>query len=422
MNIMLRQALIVDPASPFHQQQADIHIKDGVIAAIDAQLDKAPGAQELQLPHLCVSPGWTDIFAQLGDPGYEYKETLQTGTAAAAAGGFTDVFSLPNTAPPVQDRASVAYIVQGSAPLAVSVHPIGAVSKNLEGKELAEMYDMNNSGALAFSDGTAAIQSSGILLKALQYLKAIDGVLIQLPDDKSISAHGLMNESKISTRMGLAGKPAIAEELMISRDIELTKYTGSKLHFTGISTAKGLQLIREAKAAGANITCSVTPHHLYFTEEDLQDYDTNLKVAPPFRTVADREALRQGVLDETIDCIASHHQPHEHDSKIVEFEYARNGMTSLETAFNVVRTALPHLSAEKLVALLTLNPRRIFGMPQAGIAKGSRASLTLFSMEGSQAVNAAKLRSKSANTPFDGKTLAGKVYGIINKGQIIINQ
>ena len=222
--------------------------------------------------------------------------------------------------------------------------------------------------------------------------------------------------------MGLAGKPAIAEELMISRDIELAKYTGSKLHFTGVSTAKGLLLIRAAKAAGANITCSVTPHHLYFTEEDLQDYDTNLKVAPPFRTMADREALRQGVLDGTIDCIASHHQPHERDSKIVEFEYARNGMTSLETAFGVVRTAMPQLSAEKLVALLTLNPRRIFGMPQATIAEGSQASLTLFSMEGSQTVNAAKLRSKSANTPFDGKTLAGKVYGIINKDQIIINQ
>lgn len=421
MNILLRQALVIDPASAFNRQQVDLHLRDGIIQAIGTSLSISD-VPELSIPGLCISPGFADVFTSLCDPGFEYKETLQTGAAAAAAGGYTDIFALPNTAPVVHNRAAIEYLVQGSRFLPVSVHPIGAVSKGLEGKDLAEMYDMRNSGAIAFGDGTTSIQSSGILLKALQYLKAIDAVLIQLPDDKSISAHGLMNEGVVSTRMGLAGKPAIAEELMIARDIELVKYTGGKIHFTGISTAKSIELIRQAKAEGLAVSCSVTPYHLFFTEEDLQGYDTYLKVNPPLRSAADRDALRQGLLDGTIDCIASHHQPHEKDSKIVEFEYARNGMTSLETAFAVVRTAIPQISAEWLAQIFAVQPRAIFGLPQASITENGIASLTLFQMDAAWQVNKGTFKSKSENTPFLGYTLQGRIAGIINKGQVYLNQ
>lgn len=422
MNILIRQAKVLDPASPFYNQLADIRIEQGTIQAIDAQLSSDDIQQVIDVPGLNVAPGFVDLFSYFGDPGYEFKETLETGTAAAAAGGYTEVFALPNTSPVVHNKSAVEYIVQKSRQLPVTVHPIGAISKNLEGKELAEMYDMYHSGAKAFGDGTASVQSSGLLLKALQYLKAVDAVLIQVPDDKSVSAHGLMNESVASTRLGLPGKPAIAEELMILRDLELVRYTGSKIHFTGISTAKGLDLIRTAKEEGLQVTCSVTPYHLFFTEADLDQYDTNLKVNPPLRNTADRDALRRGVLDGSIDCIASHHQPHETDSKVVEFEYARNGMVSLETAFAAVRTALPEISPERLTTLFSTAPRKIFGLQQPLIAKGEQANLSLFAPDTLWTVSAREFKSKSRNSAFAGLQLTGKPIGIIHKDRVILNE
>jgi dihydroorotase len=269
MNLLLRQAKIIDPSSPFHQQQADIFIQDGILKTISPKLD-ITADKIIEAEGLFVSPGWLDVFAHFPDPGFEYKESLQTGANAAAAGGYTDVLLIPNTAPVVHNKSAVEYIVQRSKSFPVNLHPIAAVTKNAEGKELAEMYDMHDSGAIAFGDGNCSIQSSGILLKALQYLRAIDKVLIQLPDDRSISATGLMNEGIISTQLGLPGKPAIAEELMIARDIELAKYTESKIHFTGISTAKSVELIQRAKAEGIRVTCSVTPYHLFSAMRTLQ--------------------------------------------------------------------------------------------------------------------------------------------------------
>src|SRR5215203_1627514 len=350
MDFLIRQARIIDASSPFHLQQADIFIHNGVIRSIGSTLDIAC-ERTIVVEGLIASPGWLDVFAHFPDPGFEHKESLQTGATAAAAGGYTDVLLIPNTAPAIHNKSAVEYVVQRSKSLLVNLHPIGAVTKNAEGKELAEMYDMHQSGAVAFGDGVCSIQSSGILLKALQYLKAIDKVLIQLPDDKSISATGLMNEGIISTQLGLPGKPAIAEELMIARDIELAKYTDSKIHFTGISTANSLTLIKRAKEEGIKVSCSVTPYHLFFCDEDLTGYDTNLKLNPPLRTAGDTDALRKAVLDGLVDCISSHHFPHEKDSKIVEFEYARYGMIGLETSFAVVRTMLPELPLENLVAL-----------------------------------------------------------------------
>ena len=419
MKILIRQAQIIDPTSPFYKQQADILIQDGVFSAIAKNIQQ-DADKIIELDGLSVSPGWTDIFANFCDPGYEYKETLESGAAAAAAGGYTNVMVLPNTAPVVHNKSAVEYLMHKSYQLPITLHPIAAVTKNTEGKELAEMYDMHKSGAVAFSDGLTSIQASGIVLKALQYLKAIDKVLIQIPDDNSVSAVGLMNEGIISTQLGLPGKPAIAEEIMIARDIDLNRYTGSRIHFTGISTAKSVALIKQAKEEGVQVTCSVTPHHLFFCDKDLQTYDTNLKVFPPLRTSFDRDALRKGVDEGVIDCIATHHSPHEKDSKVVEFEYSKYGMIGLETSFAIVKTAMPHLTAEKLVALFSTNPRQIFGLPSATIKENEKVCITLFN-ENEQWVVSNKSKSKSANTPFVGMEVKGKPIGTIHKDRLNLN-
>lgn len=420
MNILVRQVRINDPASPFHQQTADVLIANGIIANVQPRLS-VTADQVLEADNLHLSPGWVDIFANFCDPGYEYKETLETGAMAAAAGGFTDVLIVPNTAPVVHNKAGVEYAIQKNYRSPVTIHPIGAVTKNTEGKDLAEMYDMHQSGAVAFSDGTNSIQSSGVLLKALQYVQAIDKTIIQLPDDKAIQPHGLMNEGIISTQLGLAGKPAIAEEVMIARDIELVKYTGSKIHFTGISTQKSVALIKAAKQQGLNVSCSVTPYHLYYCDEDIANYNTNLKVNPPLRTKKDREALRTAVLDGTIDCIASHHMPQDTDSKMVEFEYAKYGMIGLQTSFAVVKTCLPQISVEQLMDVFYINPRRIFDLPTPGIQLQQPARLTLWQPDVKWTVQNSQLFSKSKNTPFMGAELTGRPFGIINQDKLFLN-
>jgi len=419
MKILIKQAKIVDPSSPFNGQLTSVFIDNGIITAIGGP--DAAADQVIDEPGMHLSPGWTDLFAHFGDPGYEFKETLETGTAAAAAGGYTDVLVIPNTSPVLHNKAGVEYIVQKSKMLPVSVHPIGAVTRNAEGKELAEMYDMRASGAAAFGDGTYGIQSAGLLVKALQYIKTFDGLLIQLPDDKSINPHGLMNEGIVSTQMGLPGKPAMAEELIVARDIKLARYADSRLHFTGISSRKSIEYIKRGKESGAAISCSVTPYHLFFTDEDLQGYDTNLKVNLPVRTSEDRAALRQAVLDGTIDAIATHHLPHEYDSKVLEFEYAKFGMIGLETAFAVLNTAVPEAGAEKWVQLLSIQPRQLLGLPVPGIAEGSVASLTLFDPARKWTVAQKDIRSRSKNSPFIGKELTGRVIGIINKDRVVLN-
>jgi dihydroorotase len=418
MEILLRQVKIIDPSSPFHQQTKDILVKNGVIEEV-GEINNST-VQPLNIPGLHVSTGWLDVFSNFCDPGFEYKETLQTGATAAAAGGYTSVMVLPNTSPVVHNKAGIEYIVQRSRDFVVNIHPIAAITKNTEGKELAEMYDMHQSGAVAFSDGTNPIQSSGLLVKALQYLKAIDKVVIQLPDDKSISPSGLVNEGIISTQLGLPAKPAIAEEVIIARDIELVRYTNSKIHFTGISTAKSVELIKQAKKDGLSVTCSVTPYHLCFTDEDLIQYDTNLKVNPPLRTKEDLAALKQAVLDGTIDCIATNHLPQDIDHKIVEFEYAHFGMVGLETSFAAIRTYFPELALEKLIELLSNKPRSIFDLPVASINKKSEASLTLFLPDAKWTVN--DLHSKSKNSPFSGRELTGRAIGVINKDKVFLNQ
>jgi dihydroorotase len=421
MKILIRKAHIIDPSSPFHDSVQDILIENNIISEIGTGIN-ANADQVIDLPSggLYISPGWIDVFANFNDPGYEFKETLDSGAEAAAAGGFTHVFVTPNTKPAIDSKSQVEYIKRKSAYLPVNIHPIGAITRNTEGKELAEMYDMHASGSIAFSDGVNSIQSSGLLLKALQYVKAFDGVVIQVPDDKTVGTYGLMNEGVISTRLGLPGKPAMAEELMVARDLKLARYAGSKVHFTGISSAKSLEYVHRSKQGGIEVTASVTPYHLYFIDEDLQDYDTNLKVLPPLRADRDRQALREAVRNDVFDCIATHHQPHEWDSKTCEFEQARFGMIGLETCFGVMRST--GISTEKFVQLAAHNPRRIFGLPPATIRLHEKADLTMFLPDETYTLEERHIRSKSKNTPFMGKQLTGRVIGIINGDKLFLNQ
>jgi dihydroorotase len=418
MKVLIKQAQVIDPLSPANGTVQDIFIESGTIRDIQPELN--PEADELiSGNNISVSPGWVDLFANFADPGYEYKETLQTGSAAAAAGGYTDVFVIPNTKPVIDAKSQVEYICHKSASLPVNIHPIGAISKNCEGKELAEMIDMRSSGAVAFSDGLNPVQSAGVLLKALQYVKAFDGVVIQIPDDKTVGANGLVHEGIVSTRLGLPGKPMMAEELLVARDIKLARYAESRIHFTGVSSPKSLEYIRRAKAAGIQVTCSVTPYHLFFSDEELVQYDTNLKVYPPLRTKNDIVSLKQAVEDGTVDCIATHHLPHEYDSKILEFEYAKYGMIGLETSYSVLKTIFPEMNESRIVELLSTNARKIFGLETASVSTNAKASLTIFDPNGSVTVDAKNIKSKSRNTAFMGTNLKGKVIGIVNKDQIV---
>jgi dihydroorotase len=405
MSILIRQATIADPRSLLNGQKVDILIKNGLIEQIAPTIE-AESAETISANDLVVTPGFTDIFSHFADPGMEHKETLESGAAAALRGGYTRVFTVPNTKPVVHNKSQVEYVVQKSKHLPVEILPIGAISHNCEGKDLAEMHDMHASGAIAFSDGLQPVQNSQVLLKALLYVKAFDGIVIQMPDEHNLSRTGLINEGIISTSLGLPGKPSIAETLMLARDIELLRYTGSKLHVTGISTAASVALIRRAKNDGLNISCSVTPYHLWFSDEDLAEYDTNLKVNPPLRTPEDVAALRAAVLDGTIDCIASHHQPHEWDSKVCEFEYAKYGMEGLESCFAATATALPQLSPERLAELFAIHPCIIFKLSLPVIKEGEKANITVYKNGVNKVFGEKDITSKSKNNAFIGKSFS----------------
>ncbi len=414
MSVLIRQTRIVDPRSEFNGKVVDVLFDGGKISAIGEHLS-AEGAKITEGEGLHLSPGWVDVFADYREPGYEHKETIATGLKAAEAGGFTDVLLAPNTAPAISSKSTIQYILQKAAGAPVRIHPLGSITQDLEGKTLAEMLDMHAHGALAFTDGWKPVQNANLMLKALEYVKSFDGVLIQIPVDSALAAGGLMHEGEISTRLGMAGIPVLAETIQLHRDLELVRYTGSRMHITGLSTAEGVEMIRRAKQEGLQVTCSVTPYHLALSEEALVHYDSGFKVTPVLRSEADRQALIAGLADGTIDCIASHHRPQEWDAKAKEFEYAADGMNIQEISFPVLLDAVEgKVTVERLADALAIRPRSIFGLEQAIIQKDASPSVTLFSLSETTAVNERDLVSLSRNNPFTGRKLRGKVHAILN--------
>jgi dihydroorotase len=419
MQALIRQAKIIDSKSSFNGNVADILVENGVIKNIASKIT-AKDATIIKGQDLHVSTGWTDVFADYAEPGYEHKETIASGLDAAAAGGFTNVLLAPNTNPVVSTKSVVEFVQQKARGHVVNLYPLGSATQNAEGKNLAEMMDMYHNGAIAFTDGWHPVQNTNLVLKALEYIKAFNGNFIQIPVDEALSTGGLMHEGEVSTAFGMAGIPTISETLILHRDIELLRYTGSRMHITGVSCAESVDMIKKAKKEGLDITCSVTPYHLAFTDQELKGYNSLYKVLPPLRTEADRQALIAGLKDGTIDCIASHHRPQDWDAKEKEFEYAGNGMNIQELAFSIAwQYAGKKVGIERLIDALTVRPASIFNLGNAAIEKGSKAGLTIFSLSGN--TNAETYKSKSNNNPFAGKMLDGKVIGIINNNQIHLN-
>jgi dihydroorotase len=420
MTILICGAKVIDESSPYHLQTVDVFIENGVVQSIGQSL-KVNAETVINHPNLCISVGWVDMFADYCEPGFEHKETIKSGLASAAAGGFTSVMLVPNTNPTTSSKSVVQYLIQQAEGSPISVHPIGSISKNIEGKNLAEMLDMNTNGAIAFSDGWKPIQNTSLMLKALEYVKSFDGILIQLPMDENLSLGGLMHEGEGSTQMGMPGIPVIAETLHLHRDIELLRYTNSRLHITGVAAAESVELIRRAKADGLNITCSVTPYHLALNDEVLRSYDSVYKVMPPIRSEKDRLALIEGLKDGTIDCITSHHRPQEWDAKAKEFEYAEDGMNVQELSFAIANDICKNdLKIEQMINALAQKPSAIFGLKRDGVKEGASADFTLFSTSESTQLN--EMKSRVCNNPFLGKSLLGKVLGIVKCDTLILNQ
>ena len=418
MTILVRKAFIQDINSTFHNTLCDLLISNGVITEINQHIT-TEADQVIEMDGLHLSPGWVDLFVTGTDPGYEHKDTLDSLAEASAKGGFTHVFLTPNTKPVVQNKTGIQYITSHLHEFPVKLHPIGAITKNTDGKELTEMFEMQKNGAIAFSDGAKPIQSAGLMIKALQYVKAFNGQLIQIPDDQSIAPNGQMNEGINSTLIGLPGKPVLAEDISISRDIELTRYADSKLHITGITHLNSVEKIRNAQKEGVQVTSSITPHHLYFSEEDMMEYDTNLKVNPPFRSEKNRQDLIQAAQKGDIDCISSHHTPQNLDLKICEFEYAGFGMVGLESAFGVLGAV--GITLDRILEMICFNPRRIFNLPTK-IEVGSVADFTLFNPTLEVEFSISDIKSNSKNSPFIGKKLKGMVLGSIFGNKSSLNK
>ena len=413
-SVLIKSAKVIDSSSPFHGQKVDVLIEGGEITDISEQISHVAD-QTIDIPDLSISVGWMDMRAVLSEPGFEHRDDIHTLCASAAFGGFTDVAVLPNTQPVIQSKEAVKFIQQQNQFQSVDLHVIAAFTKDAEGQQMTEMMDLHHAGAVAFSDGLNATQSAGIMSLGLQYLQAVDGLIIQFPENTSISPNGQMHEGITSTMMGMKGLPAMAEEIAIMRDLSLLEYTGGKLHFSNISTAKAVDLIREAKEKGFQVTCDVAAHQLFFTDADMMAFDTNRKVKPPFRSEQDHQAIWQGLADGTIDAITSSHTPLDQECKQLEFDLADFGILGLETAFASINTKRKEqVSIEQLIEKLTTAPRNILQLPNPTIKKGEKAKLTLFNEEQQWVFAESDIQSKSRNTPFVGELFIGKALGIIN--------
>jgi len=414
MNLLIKSATIIDPNSSFHQQIADILIEDGYISLIAPKINAT--AEIIDAKGKYVTPGFFDLNCNIGELGLETKEDLQTGTKAAIAGGFTGLALMPNTQPPVHSKAEVEYLFNRAKTNLVDVYPLGTISHKREGKDLAEMYDMYLSGAKAFTDGNRPVQDAGLMERALLYTQGFGATIFSYPEDTAIAGKAKVHEGEVSTLMGMKGIPSLAEELMIARDLYLAEYTGSKIHFSTVSTTRSVELIREAKRKGLKVTCDVAAHHLLLTDKALLGFDSQYKVKPPLRTAADVEALINGLKDGTIDAIVSQHTPHEVEFKDVEFEVAEYGMIALQTTFATALKA--GLDIELIVKKLAVSPRAILNIEAAIIAEGKEANLALLDTSAEWEYTRQNNQSKSYNSPFIGHNLKGKVLLVCNNNQL----
>ena len=421
MKLLLKNGRVVDPASGTDRTQ-DLLVVDAKIARIDHRIPD-DDAEVVDLKGLVVCPGFIDMHVHLREPGQEWKETIATGTRAAAVGGFTGVACMPNTVPVIDTRSVTEFVVtQAEEQGAVPVYPIGCVTKGQAGKELAEMGDMVDAGARAFSDDGKAVAPPILMRKALEYSQIFGVPIIDHCEDPSLVDGGVMNEGLVATRLGLPGWPGVAEDVIIERDILLAGYTGGHVHIAHMSTARGADLVRRGKELGIRVTCEVTPHHLVLTDDAVESFDTNAKMNPPLRDEGDRAGLIQAVADGTVDVIATDHAPHHEDEKRVEFSRAPFGIVGLETAVSLCLDRLVHtgiITLPKLVELLSTAPARILRLDKGTLAAGADADITVLELDREVRIDKTAFVSKGRNTPFDGWTLRGAPVMTLVGGRIV---
>jgi len=417
MNLLVKSAIIIDKRSSLHLKKRDILIEKGVITRIAANLKVEKKVETLELPNLHVSIGWFDSSVSFGEPGFEERETIANGLLTASKSGFTAIAINPNTNPITDNKASIAYLINKSENSATDVYPIGSFTQNAAGKDMAELYDMQEAGAIAFYDYKQAISNPNLLKIALRYAQAFDGLLMSYPQNDAITNNGIANESAFTIQLGFKGNPNLAEELQISRDIYLLEYAGGRLHIPTISTAKAVSLIRAAKKKGLQITCSVSVHHMSLTDQELENFNADFKLQPPLRTQKDCNALQKGLKDGTIDMLTSDHQPIDIDNKKKEFAHAESGTIGLESFFGATNKVL---ELADFIGAITHKPRTIFGLDPVEIKEGAKANLTFFNPDIVYKFTTDNIISTSKNAAFLNKTLKGEVYGICNKNQLIL--
>ena len=415
--VILKQAKIIDASSPFHNQVMDIKIENGTITQIEKEIAATSGFEVVNIPNLHVSKGWMDSSVSFGEPGYEDRETIENGLKVTAKSGFTAVALQPNSNPTIDNQAQVRFVLDRAKNQATTLYPIGALTKGSEGTDLAELFDMKNAGAIAFGDYKKALQNANLQKIALQYVQDFDGMVIAFCQDSTLKGIGIANEGEVSTKLGMKGIPALAEELQVARNLFLLEYTGGKLHIPTISTQGSIKLIKEAKAKGLNVTCSVAVHNLVLNDEILMGFDSRYKVLPPLREEATRKALVEAVLEGTIDCITSDHNPLDIELKKLEFDLAKDGTIGLESAFGALLTILP---LEVIINKLTAN-KLVFNIDNPSIEIGNKADISLFTTEENWTFGKENILSKSKNSAFLGQKMKGKVIGIYNNGQLIMN-
>jgi len=422
MTLLIRGGRVIDPAGSVDAVQ-DVLIEDGKIARVGARLAVPAGAAVIDATGTWVCPGFIDMHVHLREPGHEYKETVATGTRAAAAGGFTAVCCMANTQPVNDNRAVTDYIrSKAESEGVVRVYPIGAVTRGLEGKALAELAELAEAGCVAFSDDGNCVMNAELYRRAMEYTLPFGAPVISHAEDHTLSRAGCMHEGVVSTELGLPGIPAAAEDVMVARDIVLAELTGAHVHIAHLSTAGAVRLVRDAKARGVRVTAEVTPHHLLLTEDAVRSWDANMKMAPPLRSKRDTEALIEALADGTIDCVATDHAPHAVSEKEGEFDQAANGVVGLETAVTLLLDRLVRpglLSVATLVSRLSRDPARLLRLPGGSLGAGAPADLTLIDPDGAVTIDPARFKSKSRNTPFGGWTATGRPCKTIVGGTVV---